>query len=965
MKQFIVVDFETTGNQPRQGDSITQIGAVVVEDGTITQSYSTFVKPEKEIPSFITQLTGITNEMVADAPTIEEVLPNLLPLLDGRTFVAHNAMFDLSFLQEALLGQGYYPFDGPVLDTVELAKMLLPTQEGYRLMELSSDLQITHDNPHQADSDAMATAELLLHLLRILDDLPLITIQGLQMTITSFRSDLGRLLNELEAEKLLSSFPSQEDGSLKPAGSVESEDEKFDFYRQIAIRKRRLSKGKKREKEAISYEYEPFLEQILSVDGDGLAKHHTSYQRREAQEAMMHAVHEAFSEEKHLLVEAGTGTGKSLGYLLPAVFWSRMHNQQVVVSTHTIHLQEQLFHKDIPLLQKTLPFDFKVAQLKGRGNYLCLRKFEQSLEMQEGMSHEIQMAKAQLLVWLTQTETGDVEELSLSPGGQQFWHQVKSDSHSCLNRQCPWFSRCFYFQAKQRAREADLLIVNHALLVNDLDRKAGVVPPYEVAIIDEAHQLDDVASQHLGTQVSSVDLFFLMERLTVDRERNSLSAFLEELLIWKPQLRDELEEKREQLREAHQGMKEASNNWLQLFYHWGLKRSEEIGESQRAVLRYKQGNFVGKNKKLQQSIDKVIESISTFGKTMQDLLQLMAPLQEQEVPFSLERLHSDLFGLLDELNQSSADLYFVLLDEDDSYVSWLELETKTTRKQLFFFKSPLSVAETLHEKLFADKRSVVLTSATLTIKNNFDYFKERVGLADIPEERITTLSLPSPFAYDKQGLILIPSDFPTVSKETEHIFTQSVIQGCIDAVRATQGRTMILFTSYTMLRAVYDGMKSCMQKDEFTILGHGIDSNNRSKLVRRFQTGEKTVLLGTNSFWEGVDIPGKALSCLIIVRLPFQPPNQPLLQGRSDKMKEEKKNPFMGLALPHAVIRFKQGVGRLIRQQDDKGVVVIFDSRIVESRYGRTFIKSLPDYQVETGPWTDLNKKISLFLEEN
>jgi ATP-dependent DNA helicase DinG len=334
----------------------------------------------------------------------------------------------------------------------------------------------------------------------------------------------------------------------------------------------------------------------------------------------------------------------------------------------------------------------------------------------------------------------------------------------------------------------------------------------------------------------------------------------------------------------------------------------------------------------------------------------------EKPPFSIRSLRTDVAGLLNDLQSAVERLHFLLVQTGDDYVFWMELDARTSRRHVYLSAVPLQVAGTLVQQLFADKRSVILTSATLTVKNSFSYIMERLGLAQLPDERVRTLALPSPFAYEHQGLMLIPSDFPTLGQEGEEQVLEAIVQGCMDAVRAAAGRTMILFTSYSMLRHVYQAMKERLAEENYTLLGHGIDSNNRSKLVRLFQRLERSVLLGTSSFWEGVDIPGDALSCLVIARLPFTPPNHPVYQGRAEQMKAEGKNPFMSLALPQAVIQFKQGVGRLIRHHLDRGVIVVFDTRIVESRYGRAFLQSLPSYQVETGPWPLLRERIGAFL---
>lgn len=961
MNRLLVVDFETTGSHPRQGDSIIQIGAVAIDDGIVTDSFSTLVNPGQAIPPFITQLTGITEEMVADAPSLEEVFPRLLRLLDGRAFVAHNASFDLQFLQEALLSQGYYAFDGYVLDTVELSRLLMPTQNSYRLGELASDLDIEHENPHQADSDAMATAQLFLHLMNIVNEMPLVTIQRLQMLVSSFRSDIDALLRYVEMEKM-AEIPLL-DAEAEPVLNEPSE--MWDIYRQLALRKRREKLTASLRTPAYDTTsiapFDELLGQVLGEAGS-MSVHVAGYQRRDAQEAMMHAVFEAMQDGSHLLIEAGTGTGKSLGYLFPGIIWAKQNGQQLVVSTNTIQLQEQLFNKEIMSLQQTLPFEFSAATLKGRGNYLCLRKFEQALEEPiEGSSQEMRLVKGQMLAWLTQTETGDVEELSMPPTGQLFWQQVKSDTGSCLNRACPWFSRCYYFQAKDRAKDADVLIVNHALLISDLQAENRILPPYEVAIIDEAHHLEDAATQHMGKQFTTTQLLFLMDRASVE-PGSALTRFAEEWESWVGAPQDFVAENMAELKALYAPLRDKATHWTQLLYAWASDRAEETTEAGRETVRYRVESFTGKHERIRKTTRKLIESMSAFAQVFDRFVRGLPA--DDKPPFALRSLRTDLFGLLNDWQKVTELLHFFLLEQDPQYVYWMEVEARTARKQVHLSAALLKVSDSLAEPLFAQKQSMILTSATLTVKNSFSYVINRFGLDQLPEERVRTLSIPSPFDYEHQGLLLIPSDFPAPGKENDLTYVDAVVQGCVDVVLASKGRTLILFTSHSMLRLVYNAMKERLADapDSYTLLGHGIDSNNRSKLVGLFQTIEKSVLLGTSSFWEGVDIPGEALSSLVIVKLPFTPPNHPVYQGRSELLKTEGKNAFMSMALPQAVILFKQGVGRLIRHHLDRGVVVLFDTRIVEARYGRSFLQSLPPYAVESGPWPELRERIEPFL---
>jgi ATP-dependent DNA helicase DinG len=354
--------------------------------------------------------------------------------------------------------------------------------------------------------------------------------------------------------------------------------------------------------------------------------------------------------------------------------------------------------------------------------------------------------------------------------------------------------------------------------------------------------------------------------------------------------------------------------------------------------------------------------MSAFADALEKLVQGIP--SEEKPPFAMKSLRTDLWGLLKDWQKFSELLHFFLLEQDPQYVYWMEVESRTARKQVHLSAALLKVSDSLSEPLFAQKQSLILTSATLTVKNSFSYVMSRFGLDELPQSRVRTLSLPSPFAYEQQGLLLIPADFPAPGKENDHTYLEAVVQGCIDVVTASKGRTLILFTSHSMLRLVYQAMKERFANSEesYALLGHGIDSNNRSKLVGLFQTLERSVLLGTSSFWEGVDIPGEVLSSLVIVRLPFTPPNHPVYQGRAELLKTEGKNAFMSMALPQAVIMFKQGVGRLIRHHLDRGVVVVFDTRVVESRYGRSFLQSLPPFQVESGPWPALRERIEPFL---
>ncbi|MBO8170746.1 MAG: ATP-dependent DNA helicase DinG [Bacillaceae bacterium] len=924
--RFAVLDFETTGDKAQNGDQIIQVGIVTVDDGVITDSYASLVKPEREIPDFITRLTGITDEMVADAPTIEEVLPEIWKRLDGRILVAHNVHFDLAFLQQALSDQGYLAYQGPVLDTVELARILLPSADGYRLTDLASTLEIEHKRPHQAESDAWTTAVILLQLLDRLNKLPLITIQKLKELSHIFKTDLYELLSDFEQIKW-----QNQDGSEK---------EDLETYRHIAIK---IHEQDEPVRPDDFPSFDEWIDHLFSENGV-LARLHPQFERREAQIKMMEKVYHSFQNGQHLLIEAGTGTGKSLGYLIPALYWAQTQDKKVVISTNTIQLQEQLFQRDMPLLNEVWPDHPGVALLKGRNNYLCLRKFEQSLLESASREYENQLQKARMLVWLTETSTGDVEELNLSAKGKQFWKQVQSDASSCLNRHCPWFSRCFYHRARHNSQEADVMITNHSLLLTDMKSDHRILPAYDYAIVDEAHHFEESATHHLGISLNSYQMNADLNQLTGKQGELFLGKLFSSVKEWNETTFNHLASSQEPLQIQAQKTREAVQTLFSLIDQWakGQPRSDSSG---RKVVRYHPLKWEGEMKTAAQN---AVDEFIYLGK---ELEHIASKLMDEDIPFSLRAIVTDLHGFIRDCQQYAESLFELLLDPDDSGVYWLEVEEKKTRGIVYLYKVPVDVSVLLQETFFDQKESVVLTSATISVNQSFDYPLERLGLSELFKQgAVNTSILPSPFNYKDQALFCIPTDIPNIKQVHEEEYLNHLVLSLKQVAEVTSGRMLVLFTSYDMLHRVYHPLKEALKSSGIEVFGHGIDSTSRSILLRKFKSNHQSILLGTSSFWEGVDIPGEALSCLVIVKLPFTPPYHPVAEARTDLLKKQGKNPFMELSVPQAVIKFKQGFGRLVRSRHDKGIVIIFDRRIVEARYGRQFIQSLPESTIVQKP---------------
>ncbi|MCY9515812.1 ATP-dependent DNA helicase DinG [Paenibacillus apiarius] len=950
--RFAVLDFETTGNQPN--DEIIQIGLVILgHDLRLEREYHTLVRPTVTIPEFITQLTGIGNDDVGDAPDLDEAMTGLVPLLSDVVLVGHNVAFDYQFLRQALEQTGYLPFTGRILDTIELLRILFPSLSSYQLGSVAHEFGVSHDRPHQADSDAMATADVFVRCLQAIDYLPLLTLQRI---VDVFGDQEERDLKWMLVEKLKE--------RERDVSDWEEKDSYFP-YRQFTLKQgdwtdtlppREGSGSNPLDKVS----FRGFMDEVRS----NLANLLPNYEPREAQEQMFNEVMECQEQDLHLLIEAGTGTGKSLGYLLPSLYYSVSQEKKVIVSTHTINLQEQLRQRDLPLLEKIVPFSFKASVLKGRSHYLCLRKFEHKINHREFVhARDDSITAAQFLVWLSQTEHGDDEELHLVHKGPDFWDTVSSDSDSCLNRACPWFRRCFYHRAKNEANLSDIIITNHSLLFTDVIAEHRLLPSYEHLVIDEAHHFEETAGKHLGIHLQYFSLIHPLTRLFKDSKNGALVLLQmrlrlsghEKALIWAEGI-DKLLTQIVDVKEQWDRLNEAL---FQLLPPTENGQSEAAGQT---VYRLPSGERP-------EAWAGIAELESDIHVRLSDIVRSGEKLANEWKDYDDEEIQGvvvDVTGLFKEMGIVRDEFRNFMQGKDPETVYWMEGNSQYKHKSMHMYAVPVDVSDALKRYFFEPKKSVILTSATLSVDKSFQFVAEQIGLKDAERDgRLHTVILPSPFNYREQALVVIPRDFPSVKGATDARFNQMLTQSIADVAQVTRGRMLVLFTSYRMLRDVYTPLKEALSVYGIHVLGQGIDSGNRSKLTRRFMEQSASVLLGTSSFWEGVDIPGDALTCLAIVRLPFQPPNHPLVEAKSERLKRQNQNPFRKYSVPQAVIRFKQGFGRLVRTSKDKGIVIIYDTRVIETSYGKHFLYSLPGPKMEHMAAEQLVPRIETWLNDN
>lgn len=919
--KYVVIDLETTGNSVKKGDRIIQFAAVVIENNTIVDQFSSLLNPGQPIPVFIEELTGLTDEMVRDAPEFTEIAPKVVEMLEGAFFVAHNVLFDLSFLQEELIMAGFEGFYGPVLDTVEMARILFPSSDSYKLSDLAIQEGLRHDRPHQADSDAYVTGELLLILFELLRSLPVKTIKQLYQLSGGLKSDLIDILEELiiEKEKRIDDLPYY-----------------LEEYRGICIKKFPLDNECKERDEEFYPLHESEKEHLLK-------RAFPDFEIRKGQFKMMDIVHHSFQHERHAMIEAGTGVGKSLAYLLPALYTAINSHEPVIISTFTTQLQEQLLQKDIPLLAKAVAFPFHTVLIKGKNHYINIEKFVKILREEED-NYDTILTKMQILVWLTQTNTGDCDELNLSSGGRLFWHRIKHDDSLRSSRE----NRDFYLNMRRKAQKADLIITNHSLLLSDLVADKPQLPESNYIIIDEGHHFEKVAGKYFGSKLDFASTRFLLHQMGLS-EQKMLAHKIEKLL----QSYSENQEGLPHMIELNGIMSELLYAMDELFTILAMIAKKGVKNKVQGKISCPLFFDMSKETKaFRAKAEQFLFLLTDYAREVSVRIERLKKVNQKDIlKNSVVHEAATWLNDCDKLKGCIRKIIHQSLSED---ISWIEMDTRSSQNRTTLYSQPISVSNQLKEILFKQKKSVIVTSATLAVKGSFKYAANALG---IQTEPCHYEQLQSPFDFEKQVQLVIANDLPEVTSVSLQDYVAAIGAHIISIAEATRGRLLILFTSYEMLRKTYELIKESGFLQEYTMLAQGITGGSRTRLVKNFQRFDKAILLGTNSFWEGIDIPGEDLSCLIMVRLPFAPPDDPLTEAKCDNIKKLGGNPFYDYSLPEAVLRFKQGFGRLIRTKNDRGIMIIFDHRIISTQYGKSFLNSLPGVKAKE---MDIDQTVNL-----
>jgi DNA polymerase-3 subunit epsilon/ATP-dependent DNA helicase DinG len=923
MESIVALDIETTGLDADK-DAVIEIGAVRFKGHRVEAQWSTLVHPGRRIPPFITQLTGITDQMVLQSPSLREALPELTHLAGDAPILGHNIRFDLSFLRK----HGVLK-NNPTLDTYEMAAVLVPNAGRYNLGALAQALGVPYPATHRALDDAHATRGVFLRLYE----------EALAMPLPL----LAEIVHLSDGLEWSGHWPFRLALRERTREVVSSASLRHRYYGPL------FDERPRDDIEPLQPVEEPRPldpEEVASIlEPGGLFAHHfPHFEYRSQQVEMLRAVTQALSQGRHLLVEAGTGTGKSMAYLIPAALWALHNRRRVVISTNTINLQDQLINKDIPDLRQALGIDLRAVVLKGRANYLCPRRLE-SLRRRGPETADEMRVLGKALVWLQATHTGDRAEINLNGSAEnQVWMRISAEDENCSAENClkSTGGACPFYRVRQQAQSAHILIVNHALLLSDVATHNRVLPDYEYLIVDEGHHLEDATTNALSFHVTYNDIERAIRTLggpsagvlgwlLTAAQPPVLTPGEYALLNHMVQRITDLAFRFENLARQffvsvdHFLREQRDGNTVGMYSH-----QERIVEATRTQPAWQE---------VELAWDEVEATLRPMLEMIEKLAQGLAEIQEALAEEDRE-LYGSLVNLFRRLDEFRVNVNALVFRPQEDQIYWAEVTNNGFQPSLH--AAPLHIGPLMERHLWHEKTSVILTSATLTAAGEFDYLRGRLNAVDADE-----LALGSPFDYETAALLYLVNDIAEPTDRNGH--QRGVENGLVQVARAVGGRTLALFTSYDQLKRTSHAIAPILARDDILVYEQGEGASPHT-LLETFRNADRAVLLGTRAFWEGVDIPGEALSVLVIAKLPFAVPSDPIVAARSETFDD----PFSQYSLPEAILRFRQGFGRLIRTQYDRGVVAVLDRRVLSKKYGRLFLDSLPPCTVKVGPLAEL-----------
>ncbi len=879
---FVALDFETTGLETRQ-DRVIEIGAVRFVKGKEVESLSVLVNPGRPIPPGITTLTGISDAEVVDAPPFERVFERLIAFIGKLPVCGHQVDFDLSFLAAEMRRLGHARITNQQIDTASLARLVLPNLAAYSLGHVSAHLGIPLVRAHRALDDARATGQVAAALLPRLIEI---------------RPDIRRLLANFAPSSVIKRLLFD---SLQGEEGREPAAKRTQHQRWERIKPR--DGAAQLDEQCV----------VAHLSAEGLGRILPQFEPRIQQLEMARAAVRTLNGASFLVAEAGTGTGKSLAYLVPAAEAALARGHRVVVSTHTRNLQDQLATKDLPLVRELLGDQLRFTVLKGRSNYLCRYRYERLLQGQLGnLSPRERMGLLPLVRWAEETETGDVEEQRQFSRKRyaKVWNLIAADSSGCAGHRCSVGSACFVQRARQRALGSHVVVINHALFYSDMCCDSAFLSTAGPLVFDEAHHLEACGHRSLSVVLDTHRVTQYLEFCTTTTVRLEKTAGNDAAVAVSTELKRLLRH-----------VRHAAEGFLAALDSWSATRIPGVAEYQCTVEPH------------------VLESLPQAGPlriALDDFQEILLRLQRAFSASQSEdpALLTDIESCVAQTSQLRADYAYLCAAKTEDHVFWLEGNHQ--RGWVKLNGVPLDIGELLRDVWGRTEGGAIFTSATLSIAETMEYFTRRVGLHPWHQQRVHAKRFASPFSAE-QAMRVTVSTAPPPSTPGFAAYCAGVIRELHERL---ERNTLVLFTANSMLREVEMSLREapCMQGAPLYSQASGM---SRGMLMQQFKETPGAILLGTSSFWEGVDAPGTSCEIVIIPRLPFHVPTEPLAQAMAVKAEQEYGESFYSYSIPEAVIRLRQGAGRLIRTATDRGALVILDSRIVTKSYGRTFVASL------------------------
>ena len=922
---FITFDTETTGFDRLQ-DDIIEFSAVKYTDGEPVDSIDFLVQPRKNVPEVITRITGISNDMVKDAPRYEDFHKEIKEFLGDYPLVAHNVTFDYEMLNVHFRRVGDESPENALYDTLLLSRTFSYWLVDHKLKTVAKAFDVAQDKSHRAKADAKMAGDIFLKQIEMMLATPVETLQQCNRLL----SDIDTHTKQLFIDALNYLIAQNESHGIGTAPILPPE--RRNVYGEGGL------------------EFDGLGEPLESIDTFELTRYFTKdgplgqsltkFEERDAQAAMAEAVAESLNQGHFLVAEAGTGVGKSLAYTLPGIMWTLHNNdrgERLVISSNTKNLQEQLFFKDIPFIHDRLGLEFKAVLLKGRSNYLCKTKWAEFFRNINRFSHGDRVAALPIVAWATQTNTGDISENNgfHEHRNSSLWSKLSSEGGYCTTKRCQKNHGCFLGPLKQQAANAHLILVNHSLLLADAASGHMTIPEYHHLVVDEAHNLEKSAYRYFAAEFDIWALRKLTNVLyTKSRNEYGLLATLK-VAVSQMDRDKEAGGLETQIQNSIASLGDLDKNtetFLQLFQEKASKKQRQFTYTEK--VRYTSDSLPFG------SLGSEIQSIQTsFRQVMNALKELHQHLKDYSDSDinDVDQIRQDIQHSYDDLIEIAHTFHAVTQAPDAEQIYWYEIpiSEKSLPK---FVTTPIHVGEVMDERIYEDLRAAVFTSATLKVADSFNYFQKRAGLEHLDHVEIVTEDFGSPYYLSEQiiGCVTTYVDRPGSPEHNRQI---------ADIVRKITNEynrgILVLTTSYRNMDQIYEGIESHYREMEVELLRQ-TRQISRTDLIEQFRDDVSSVLIGTESFWEGVDVPGESLQVLLIGKLPFAVPTDPVVEANTKAVENEGGNGFIDYTLPEAIIQFRQGFGRLIRSSTDSGVVIIADPRVATKQYGRYIAESLP-----------------------